>query len=84
MTGTTDFPLGSTPRHFRDLYWCWIVNEPALTYYNLPPLVGPPDPAPRCSQCEGALHRGLQVEHTFIGHVRKPAYRAVQGRPEWM
>jgi len=54
MTGTTDFPLGSTPRHFRDLYWCWIVNEPALTYYDLPPLVGPPRAAASArARCTG-------------------------------
>jgi hypothetical protein len=51
------------PKGFRDLYWCWIINEPEI-------VIGPND-SPTCPSC-GHSVMDLADSHTFIAHVLKP------------
>lgn len=53
--------IEKTPKGFRDLYWCWIINEPEIALGD--------------GTCPGCKCSAVEVEdrHTFIGHVRKPS-----------
>lgn len=52
--------IEEVPKGFRDLYWCWIINEPEIALGN--------------GMCPGCRCNAVEVtdSHTFIGHVRKP------------
>ncbi len=52
--------VAATPKGFRDLYWCWIINEPGVAKGD-----------GTCSEC-GYNVRDLDDRHTFIAHIRKP------------
>lgn len=54
-----------TPRGFRDVYWCWIVNEPGFMRYT------DTGDVQHCGECGGPLLE-MANEHTFVCHVRKP------------
>jgi hypothetical protein len=47
---------------WRDLYWCYILNEPVIIEYK--------DGQPFCTNCNGNPLKGQ--EHSFIFHILKP------------
>jgi len=51
--------LESEPKGFRDLYWCWIINEPEIALGD--------------GECPGCKCKVADVvdRHTFIAHVKK-------------
>ena len=55
-----------TARGFRDVWWCWIINEPEFPTYG-----GGPDGKHVCPGCGFAIE-DLEDEHTFIAHILKP------------
>ncbi len=56
--------LENTVRGFRDVYWCWIINEPGFIY-------GPKQDGRICPNCGNEIE-GLSDEHTFIVSIKKP------------
>ena len=52
----------------RDVWWCWLVNEPAMIVTEAP------KHEPRCPRCQnGFLSPYKNSEtHTFIAHIVKP------------
>jgi hypothetical protein len=59
----TDPRFSDIPTGFRDLYWCWHLNEPVIIEYR--------DKQSYCTNCHADL-LGDSEEHTFIAHVYKP------------
>lgn len=57
--------LSFSPRGFRDLIWCGLLNEPAILEYR----DQPGGRAPWCPNCNGNYELG---SHPFIAHIRKP------------
>lgn len=63
MSATTKTVKSTTslPKGFRDLYWCWVMNEPMIIEYK--------DDRAICGVCGDWQ---LDFGHTFIMHIRKP------------
>jgi hypothetical protein len=64
------FTLTDKPEGFRDLYWCFNLQEPVILEYK--------DAVVFCSNCActgGAEGKkpddGFMRSHEFIGHIRK-------------
>ncbi len=51
------------PRGFRDIYWCWNLNEPVILEYR--------DDKPYCVNCSSELSEDT---HVFICSVFKPLW----------
>ena len=68
-TPTTDVtsrtPFETEPRGFRDLYWCYLLNEPGIIFFPSP------DRKMTCGACESEM-AGLEGQHRFMAHIRKP------------
>jgi hypothetical protein len=56
--------LNTEPRGFRDLYWCWNLNEPEIFIYT-----GENADQYSCPNCGPDPYEG---QHTFIEHILKP------------
>lgn len=60
--------LTNEAKGYRDIYWCFIINEPFIIQYEAN--------VPCCSLCGGnPLNPDLQM-HTFLGHVNCNSSRA--------
>lgn len=57
----------STARGFRDVWWCWILNEPEFPTYG-----GESGGEHICPGCGHDVEE-LSDRHTFIAHIRKPS-----------
>ena len=57
--------MSDTPKGFRDVYWCWLVNEPAFMVY------AHDGETQLCGECGGPV-TAMPETHTFCVHVTKP------------
>ena len=52
----------SSPKGYRDVYWCWILNEPVILTRVQGVL--------HCDNCHLEVH-DHEKDHTFICHIEK-------------
>jgi hypothetical protein len=73
----TQYAVNFAPYKFRDVWWCFIVNEPGIIHWKHP------EDVPYCPLCKSEgnaqpYRDGKTREvfddllHTFICHIRKP------------
>lgn len=55
------------PLGFRDVYWCYLLNEPVIITYHFEDGVE----KPWCIHCQGEMVHGDGI-HVFICHINKP------------
>lgn len=53
------------PSYHREVWWCWIVNEPGLT------VLGESKEHMACGKC-GWEFESDEMMHTFVAHIHKP------------
>lgn len=69
--------LAEEPRGFRDLYWCYFLNEPVFSTW-LPGASKREDAA--CPHCKTKIVDAPE-QHVFIGHVPKPDFAKLDEVP---
>jgi hypothetical protein len=77
---------GSEPKGYRDVYWCWVVNEPGIIHFTKSEKN--PDMKLTCACCgwvdtdgggDGSPSAVFLTEHSFVCHAKKPVKREAVG-----
>lgn len=74
MTNTNTELVTFTVKGFRDVYWCYILNEPMINQFKREPGQEPKLMCPNCNWVDYGKEPSEEFlsQHVFICHIVKP------------